>query len=90
MDGPLDASLLEFSRVASLCNECEVEKTEDGQFKSIGAPTEAALQVAADKLMAAHEAAEEPFQAAKRFWGPRHAFPPPRDAARDTLCGSKA
>eukprot|EP00959_Pyramimonas_sp_CCMP1952_P041676 871682-Pyramimonas_sp.AAC.1 len=62
VDGPLDASLLEFARVATLCNECEVERTEEGAFKSIGAPTEAALKVAADKLITAHDADGEPFQ----------------------------
>jgi hypothetical protein len=123
---PLDASLLEVSRVATLCNECDVE-LKDGVFKvtrgamtepwsaievlvgfdrsvgtqtahlspvlsahsppwapsttltlhlasglyqAVGQPTEAALRVVADKLLADQET--ETFGVATRYWAAKH------------------
>jgi len=70
--GPLDASLLEFARVSTLCNECKVERTEEGLFKAIGQATEAALCVVSDKLIAAHQPnGGDAFDAASRFYKAR-------------------
>mmetsp|Transcript_13202 Transcript_13202/g.25228 ORF Transcript_13202/g.25228 Transcript_13202/m.25228 type:complete len:1055 (+) Transcript_13202:56-3220(+) len=63
---PLDASLLEFARVATLCNDCQVEE-KDGQFKAVGQPTEAALRVVADKLMGNHLSSDPTHAATKHF-----------------------
>jgi len=72
----LDAGLLELSRVATLCNECQLERLEANEgkevFKVVGMPTEGALRVLADKLVAKHTQDPDPFNSAKRFWDTKH------------------
>ncbi|KAK3250133.1 calcium-transporting ATPase [Cymbomonas tetramitiformis] len=66
--GPLDASLLAFTEVATLCNQSVVDSDEKEEvFKAIGQPTEAALMVAADKLVYLH-GGDDAYKSASRQW----------------------
>lgn len=68
----LDPALLEFAKVCTVCNECSVEEV-GGLHKAVGQPTEAALRVVADKIMAS-TAGAAPFNAAIDYFGPKHAL----------------
>ena len=46
-----DKSLLKFAKICSICNESSIEKVEDGTYKHVGGPTEAALKVLVEKLL---------------------------------------
>lgn len=46
-----DSALMELVDVCSICNDADVVLNDEGKYKHVGAPTEAALKVLVEKLM---------------------------------------
>mmetsp|Transcript_21326 Transcript_21326/g.25683 ORF Transcript_21326/g.25683 Transcript_21326/m.25683 type:complete len:1059 (+) Transcript_21326:245-3421(+) len=73
---PLNSVLTEFAKVVTICNDCEIQKDpeNDAKFKVIGQPTEAALRVCADKIMAKSQGriSSEPNHLARELFEDSH------------------